>query len=85
MKNVWRYIAIGVVVYLLVLLATFPAARIVPVLEQQIDGLALQGVSGTAITGHAGRLHWQGNDLGAASWHLQPLRQSQSPSRESKR
>ena len=73
MKNVWRYIAIGVAAYFLILLATFPAARFAGTLEQQVDGLKLRAVTGSVFSGHAGRLAWQGNDLGAAEWRLQPL------------
>lgn len=74
MKNVWRLIAIGVAVYLLVLAVTFPANRLVPALESRVEGLDLQAADGTLVAGRAARLVWQGRDLGAASWQLQPLR-----------
>lgn len=74
MKNVWRYSAIGVASYLLILLATYPATRLVSFLEQQVDGLGLRAVTGSVISGHAGQLLWQGDDLGAVDWQLQPLR-----------
>ena len=62
MKNVWRFIAIGVVVYLFVLAATFPASRLVPALERQVEGLDLQAATASLLSGHAGRLVWQGVD-----------------------
>lgn len=74
MKYAWRYIAIGVAAYFLILLATFPVARLVGSLERQVDGLQLRAVTGSVFSGRAGRLAWQGNDLGAAEWRLQPLR-----------
>lgn len=74
MKSAWRYIATGVAAYFLILLATFPAARLTGSLAQQVGGLGLHGVTGSAFSGRAGRLVWQGNDLGAAQWQLQPLR-----------
>jgi general secretion pathway protein N len=73
-KNVWRYIAIGVAAYFLILLATYPATRAVPLLEQQVEGLDLRAVTGSVISGHAGQMLWQGEDLGAVDWQLRPLR-----------
>ncbi len=74
MKNAWRYIAIGVVSYLLVLIVTYPVARLGATLEQQLDGMQLAALSGSVVSGRAGQLIWQGSDLGAAAWRLQPLR-----------
>jgi hypothetical protein len=73
-KNVWRYTAIGVAAYFLILIATFPVARLGSALERQVDGLDLRAITGSVFSGHAGQLLWQGNDLGAVDWRLQPLR-----------
>jgi hypothetical protein len=73
-KNVWRYIAIGSAAYFLILLATFPVARLAGTLERQVNDLDLYAITGSIFSGHAGRLVWAGNDLGAAEWRLQPLR-----------
>lgn len=74
MKHAWRYIATGVAAYFLILLATFPMARLADTLERQVSGLDLLAVTGSVFSGRAGRLVWQGNDLGGAEWRLQPLR-----------
>lgn len=74
MKNVWRYIATGIAAYFLILLATFPVARLADTLERRVNGLDLHAITGSVFSGHAGRLVWQGNDLGAVEWRLQPLR-----------
>lgn len=72
MRQLWRFLALGAGVYLLILLTTFPAARAVNLLEQQVTGLALQSVSGTVFSGKAGRVVHDGQELGPASWSFRP-------------
>lgn len=72
MTQLWRFLALGAGVYLLILLTTFPAACTVNLLEQQVSGLALQSVSGTVFSGKAGRVVQDGQDLGPVSWSFRP-------------
>ncbi|MFV1973911.1 MAG: type II secretion system protein N [Thiohalobacterales bacterium] len=73
MRQLWRFLALGVGVYLLILLATFPATRAVHFLEQQNTGLTLQSVSGTVFSGQAGRVLHSGQELGPVSWSFRPV------------
>ena len=72
MTRLWRYLAAGVVVYLLVLAGSFPAAHITKRIEQQVDDLSLLAVSGSVFSGQAGQLVYQDLDLGAVRWQFQP-------------
>jgi len=72
LTKLWRFLALGAGVYLLILLTTFPAARAVNLLEQKVSGLTLQSVSGTAFSGKAGRVIHNGQDLGPVSWSFRP-------------
>jgi general secretion pathway protein N len=73
LTQLWRFLALGAGVYLLILLTTFPAAPAVNLLEQQVTGLALQSVSGTVFSGKAGRVVHDGHDLGPVSWSFRPV------------
>ena len=73
MTRAWRLLVAGVVVYLLFLVVSIPASRITPRLEQQMEGLSLQAVTGTVISGAAGRIVIQGYGIGPVSWSLRPL------------
>ncbi len=72
MKHGWRYIAIGIALYLPILLVTFPVERLTGAIGQQVDGLSIQAVTGSVFSGQAGRVHYQGTDLGPASWRFSP-------------
>jgi hypothetical protein len=72
LRQLWRFLALGAGVYLLVLVTTFPAARAVNFLEQQVTGLMLTSVSGTVFSGQAGRVVHNGQDLGPVSWSFRP-------------
>ena len=50
MTRVWRLVALGVGAYLLVLVSTFPAVRLSGMLQDQVDDLSLNRVSGTAFS-----------------------------------
>jgi general secretion pathway protein N len=71
-KRVWPLLALGAVAYLLVLVATFPAARLVPLLERQFAGLSLHAVTGSVFSGQAGQLVYQGLDFGRLTWQSRP-------------
>ena len=64
MRRTWRYIAIGIAIYLPILLLTFPVERLTGAIGRQVDGLTIQAVTGSLFSGQAGRLDYQGNELG---------------------
>jgi general secretion pathway protein N len=67
------FIATGVGAYFLILVFTFPAVQVENYVEKQIPGLSLSVVSGSVYHGQAGRVSYQGTDLGPARWRLLPL------------
>jgi hypothetical protein len=71
-KRAWPLLVIGALAYLLVLVVTFPAARLTPWLERQVTGLYLQAVEGSVFSGQAGRLVYQGLDFGKLTWQFRP-------------
>ncbi|MGB5261127.1 MAG: type II secretion system protein N [Gammaproteobacteria bacterium] len=74
MKLAWRrYLAIGVAVYVLVLVAGFPASYVRGTLQDALPGLQLGGVTGTVFSGYASSAVYQGLDLGEVDWHFRPL------------
>ena len=73
MTRVWRLVALGVGAYLLVLVTTFPAERIGTMLQDQVADLSLHGVSGSAFSGQAVQVVYQGLDLGSVQWRFRPL------------
>ncbi len=72
MRLFWRLLPAGLLAYLLFLAVSFPAQRGALLLQQQVDGLVLQTVTGTLFSGRAGRLELQGIDLGPVSWAFRP-------------
>jgi len=68
----WRLLPAGLLAYLLFLAVGFPAQRGALFLQQQVDGLVLQTVTGTLFSGQAGRLELQDIDLGPVSWTFRP-------------
>jgi len=72
-KHAWRYIAIGIAVYIPILLVTFPVARLTGAIERQVDGLSIEAVTGSVFAGQAGRLRYQASELGPVSWRFSPL------------
>lgn len=73
MKRVWRYLAIGVTVYLLFLVSNFPAERIKTLLESRVADLSLHAVTGSVFSGQARQLVYQGLDLGSLHWQIRPV------------
>ena len=73
MQRVWRLLALGVAAYLLILITTFPAARVTGMLEERVPDLSVQAVSGSVFSGQAGRVIWQDLDLGPVHWHFRPV------------
>jgi general secretion pathway protein N len=72
-KPLWRYLAVGVAAYVLVLVTGFPATYVRGTLQEALPGLQLGGVSGTVFSGHSSRAIYQGIDLGEVDWHFRPL------------
>jgi general secretion pathway protein N len=64
----WRWISLGLITYFLVLLATFPAARLTSRL--QTKGIAVSGVSGSIWNGRAAAVQANGITLGPTSWEV---------------
>lgn len=73
MARVWRLAALGIGAYLLVLVITFPASRVSGMLQERIDDLSLNGVSGSVFSGQAAQLVYQGLDLGPLHWQFRPF------------
>ena len=73
MTRVWRLVALGVGAYLLVLVTTFPATRISGMVQEQVADLSLNGISGSAFSGQAAQVVYQGLDLGPVHWQFRPL------------
>jgi len=71
-KRAWPLLVIGAVTYLLVMVVTFPAARLVPLLERQVAGLSVHAVAGSAFSGQAAQLLYQGLDFGHLNWQFRP-------------
>ena len=73
MRRAWRFIALGIAVYLLILVTTFPAVRVTGMLEERVPGLSVHAVSGSVFSGQAGRVIWQDLDLGPVHWQFRPV------------
>jgi general secretion pathway protein N len=69
----WRLAALGAGAYLLILVATFPAAYVSGMLHRKGAELTLNGVSGSVFSGQAAQLVYQQMDLGPVHWQLRPL------------
>ncbi len=73
MQRALRLLALGIVVYLLILVFTLPASRVSETLVQRLPDLSVHAVSGSVFSGRAGQVVWQGLDLGTVHWHFRPL------------
>jgi general secretion pathway protein N len=71
-KRAWPLLVIGALAYLLVLVVTFPAARVTPLLERQVAGFSLHAVAGSVFSGQAGQVVYQGLDFGGLTWRFRP-------------
>jgi general secretion pathway protein N len=72
-QRAWWLIALGIAVYLLILVTTFPAARITGMLEERVPELSVHAVSGSIFSGQARRVVWQDLDLGPVHWYFRPV------------
>lgn len=78
MKRVMLWVAGGLAVYLLALVATVPAAQVlpraVPLLESRGVRLAASGIEGSLWSGRMARVAVNGVALGESEWSLSPWR-----------
>lgn len=72
MRHAWRYIALGIAVYLPVLLATFPVERLTGAVASQVEGLSFQAVTGSLFSGRVASLVYQGEEIGPLRWRFSP-------------
>lgn len=72
MRHAWRYIAIGIAVYIPILLITFPVERLTGALERQVSGLSIRAVTGSVYSGQAVHLGYEGVELGPVNWRFSP-------------
>ena len=73
MKPAWRYLAIGAAVYVVILIAGFPASYARSTLQSALPGLQLAELDGSVFSGHASRAVYHGIDLGEVDWRFRPL------------
>jgi general secretion pathway protein N len=77
MKQVLRYLAIGLPLYLLFLVALFPAAQAwrfaAEPLASTVPELKLAGLDGTVWSGRAGMVVYRKALLGEMNWQLSPM------------
>jgi general secretion pathway protein N len=72
-QRAWRLLALGVAVYLLILVTTFPAARVTGIMQERVSDLSILAVSGSVFSGKAGQVVWQDLDLGSMHWQFRPV------------
>ena len=74
MKRAWYYILIGIIVYLVALISTFPAQRAytltTPFLKNLPTKPVLSGVAGSVWSGRADTIGINYRDIGALEWDL---------------
>lgn len=70
--SLWRYLAVGVAAFLLILVMNFPASYVRGTLQDALPGLQLDNISGSVFSGQSGSASYAGLDLGTVDWRLQP-------------
>ena len=68
MKQAGFFLVFGIVVYLLIVVFTLPAAQVDGYIEAQVPGLSLSAVSGSVFNGQAGHVSYHGKAMGSARW-----------------
>ena len=74
MKAGLKFLPIGVVAYVLFLVVTAPAAKVIPYFESQLQGARLAGLSGTLWSGRALQVSVPPVQLTQVGWQFKPLR-----------
>jgi hypothetical protein len=72
LRRVGVFLAAGSGVYLLILLANFPAAKLTGYLQQQYAPLAFHSVTGSVFSGSAARIEHDALVAGPVSWTFRP-------------
>jgi general secretion pathway protein N len=73
MKDSWRLAIVGGTAFVLFFLLSAPAAKLLPWLQPQLQGLRLSGISGSLWSGRAQQLDAGRIQLDDVRWQLQPL------------
>jgi general secretion pathway protein N len=73
LKAFWRLALAGFAAYLLFVLMTVPAERVIRLMLPKTEALDLQAVSGTLLSGRAQRAVIEGLGIGPLAWSLRPL------------
>ena len=61
---------LGIVAFLLFLVANLPADYVAPWMARHVPGLQLSGISGSLFSGRAESVHLGAEDLGAVDWNF---------------
>lgn len=69
----WRFALVGAAAYVLFLLLTAPAAKLLPWLQPHMPGVQVSGVSGSLWSGRAQLLQAGAVQLDEVRWHWRPL------------
>ncbi|MBE0510337.1 MAG: type II secretion system protein N [Chromatiales bacterium] len=76
MKRILALSGLGLLAYLVFLIAMLPASQVwrfaAEPIQRQAPQLAVYGLSGTLWRGQASELRWQGHSLGRLEWQLSP-------------
>jgi len=73
MKDSWRLAVVGVTAFVLFIVLSAPAAKLVPWLQPQLPRMQLIGISGSLWSGRAQQLNAGGVQFSDVHWHLRPL------------
>lgn len=66
--RIWRWLLAGLGLYLVFLVATFPAGYAIAWLQKDVPGVHLAGVHGNVWAGSAQEAAWQGQPWGSLHW-----------------
>ncbi len=73
MKQVWRLLLIGLLAYLFFMAVNIPARQVQNVINEHVDGIRMQGATGTIRGGTAARLDLEKVILNQFQWRLRPI------------
>lgn len=68
-----KLLPVGIAAYILFLVVTAPAAKLIPYFQSQLQGVQLAGISGTLWSGQALQLNVPPVQLTQVSWQFRPL------------
>ena len=73
MNKPWRLALFGVAAFVLFLVLTAPASKLLPLLQPQLPGVQFSGISGSLWSGRAQLVQAGGVPLNDVRWHWRPL------------